>query len=141
MEPELKMNGNTAETNAMPLEGGGGTVCPDSICALRTAQHSTAQHSYNTVLLAVCSKDCCRPRAVAKHGTSAIQASAWCASGSRVLPQCRRQLASSTPHETSFLTPPAPIFPAPGGDLLEFAASLGALRASESSLRRAQILA
>ena len=37
MEPELKMNGNTAELFGRPLEGGGGTVYPDSICALRNA--------------------------------------------------------------------------------------------------------
>ena len=40
-----------------------------------TAQHSTAQHSTdNTVLLVQSSEDCCLLRAVAKHGTSAIQA-------------------------------------------------------------------
>ena len=32
-----KMNGNTAELYGWPLEGGGGTVYPDSICALRNA--------------------------------------------------------------------------------------------------------
>ena len=31
------MNGNTADLYWMPLNGGGGTVCPDSICALRNA--------------------------------------------------------------------------------------------------------
>ena len=38
-----------------------------------------------------------------------------CASGRRALPQRRRLPATSIPHETSFLTPPAPIFPAQGG--------------------------
>ena len=33
----------TNDSHGWPLDGGGGTVCPDSICALRTAQHSTAQ--------------------------------------------------------------------------------------------------
>ena len=52
---ELEMNGNTADLHRMPPEGGGGTVYPDSICALRIAQHS-----YNTVLLDRSSEDCCR---------------------------------------------------------------------------------
>ena len=38
------------------------------------AQSRAEQSRGNTVLLAVCSEDCCLPRAVAKHGTSAIQA-------------------------------------------------------------------
>ena len=34
---ELRMNRNTAKSYGKPLEGGGGTVYPDSICALRNA--------------------------------------------------------------------------------------------------------
>ena len=58
MGVELEMNRNTAELYGWPLEGGGGTVYPESICTMRnacangvsafahsTAQHSTAQHS------------------------------------------------------------------------------------------------
>ena len=49
---ELEMNGNTADLHRMPPEGGGGTVCPDSICTLRNAQHSTAQITQSSLQFA-----------------------------------------------------------------------------------------
>ena len=81
VEPELKMNGNTTELHGWPLEGGGGTVCPDSICALRnagangvnahgkpccgcawlrssTCRRAEQSRADNTVLLARDSEDC-----------------------------------------------------------------------------------
>ena len=111
VESKLEMNGNTADLYWMPLDGGGGTVCPDSICALRTAQHSTAQ------VIQSSSVEARRTVASEKH-----------------LPQ-RGTLPFI--RLIRLIRPIRPIPPSWAG----LAASLGALRASESSLRRAQMLA
>ena len=68
------MNGNTAELYGWPLNGGGGTVCPDSICALRRAEQSRAEQSRasNTVLLGRSSEDCCLRKAFPATGDSAV---------------------------------------------------------------------
>ena len=68
------MNGNTAELYWMPLNGGGGTACPDSVCALRRAEQSRAEQSRasNTVLLGRSSEDCCLRKAFPATGDSAV---------------------------------------------------------------------
>ena len=116
---ELEMNGNTADLHRMPPEGGGGTVCPDSICTLRNAQHSTAQHSTaqhstaqhstgNTVLFAVCSEDCCRRKtSFAVRGSAGHKANkADKTDDGANTPLCASAIRPATPFVPFVLPPP-----------------------------------
>ena len=115
VETELKMNGNTADLYRMPLEGGGGTVYPDSICALRTAQHSTAQHS--TAQITQSSSLFARRTVASEHHlpfSCELPSFALCASRSRALPQCKHPLALDSARNQFPYASPA-VSTAPGG--------------------------
>ena len=116
-----KMNGNTADLYWMSLVGGGGTVYPESICTMRNAcangvSASRAEQSRAEITQSS-SAEARRTVAPEEHFPISCELPTFtsCARGSRALPQCRRLPAASISHKSSFITPPAPIFPAPGG--------------------------